>query len=126
MKKIVIVSAFGLAAGGLLSAQGLYNIMPYDDEPEDSLPLNWTAGANIGWDSNAAPMFSECAGADSDDALYVSGFVQANFVSKTPQTTIDIWGRVGATYYLDPIERTGIFGASEEEDFYSSEIFAGT
>ena len=118
MKKIVIVSAFGLAAGGLLSAQGLYNIMPYDDEPEDSLPLNWTAGANIGWDSNAAPMFSECAGADSDDALYVSGFVQANFVSKTPQTTIDVWGRVGATYYLDPIERTGIFGASEEEDFY--------
>ena len=118
MKKIAIVSAFGLAAGGLLSAQGLYNIMPNDDEAPNPLPLEWTAGANIGWDSNASPLFSECAGVDTDDALYVSGFVQANFVSKTPQTTIDVWGRVGATYYLDPIKRTGLFGAQEEEDFY--------
>ena len=45
MKKIVIASAIGLATGGLLSAQGLYNIMPFDDEPDDSLPLNWPAGA---------------------------------------------------------------------------------
>ena len=106
MKNTFIVSVIGFASAGLLSAQGLYNIMPYDDEPEDSLPLEFAAGANIGWDSNAAPIFSECAGVDTDDALYLSGFVQANFVSKTPQTTVDLWGRLGATYYLDPIEQS--------------------
>ena len=119
MKNTFIVSVIGFASAGLLSAQGLYNIMPYDDEPEDSLPLEFAAGANIGWDSNAAPIFSECAGGDTDDALYLSGFVQANFVSKTPQTTVDLWGRLGATYYLDPIEQSvGPAGNRVIEDFY--------
>ena len=107
MKKTLIVSAFGLAAGGLLSAQGLYNIMPFDDEPTDSLPLSWTSGASVGWDSNASPQFTECDGIDAEDVVYLSGFVQANFVSKTPQTTIDLWGRAGATYYLDEITQSG-------------------
>ena len=103
MKNTLICSALGLAAGGLLSAQGLYNIMPFDDEPTDSLPLHWTAGASIGWDTNASPLFSECLGQESQEVAYLSAFVQANFVSKTPQTTIDTWARVGATYYLDEI-----------------------
>lgn len=107
MKNIVIVSAFGFAAGGLLSAQGLYNIMPFDDEPTDSLPLNWTVGASVGWDSNASPQFSNTPGVDTDDVMYLAGFVQANFVNKTPQTTLDLWGRVGMTYYLDDIDQTG-------------------
>jgi hypothetical protein len=113
MNKTFLASAFGLAASGLLSAQGLYNIMPFDDEPSDSLPLNWTAGASLGWDSNPAPQFTECDGVDSDDVVYMSAFVQANFVSKTPQTTIDLWGRAGATYYLDEIPQ--ITGT---EDFF--------
>jgi hypothetical protein len=81
--------------------------MPFDDEPTDSLPLNWTAGASIGWDSNASPQFSKVPGVDTDDVLYVVAFVQANFVSKTPQTTWDVWARVGATYYLDNIDQNG-------------------
>lgn len=122
MKKTVIVSAFGLATGGLLSAQGLYNMMPFDDEPTDSLPLNWTVGANIGWDSNASPQFSEVAGVDTDEVLYVSAFVQANFVHKTPQTTIDLWGRVGVLYYLDSIDQRGGGAPATrvEQDFYPS------
>ena len=107
MKKTVIASALGLAMGGLLSAQGLYNIMPFDGEPTDSFPLSWTVGANVGWDSNASPTFSECPDVDTDDVLYVSAFVQANFVSKTPQTTWDLWGRAGILYYLDDIDQTG-------------------
>lgn len=107
MKKTLIASALGLAMGGLLSAQGLYNIMPFDGEPTDSFPLNWTVGANIGWDSNASPLFSDCPGVDTDDVLYVSAFVQANFVSKTPQTSWDLWGRVGILYYLDDIDQRG-------------------
>lgn len=120
MNKTFISSAFGLAASGLLSAQGLYNIMPFDDEPTDSLPLNWTAGTSLGWDSNASPQFSECSGVDSDDVVYLSAFVQANFVSKTPQTTIDLWGRAGATYYLDEITQSGgaFPGYGVREDFF--------
>lgn len=119
MKKTVFVSALGLAATGLVSAQGLYNMMPYDDEPADALPLNWTVGASIGWDSNPTPTFSECPGVDSDEALYLSGFVQANFVSKTPQTTFDVWARVGAVYYLDNIEQSvGAGGTTVKDDFF--------
>ena len=107
MKKTVIASALGLATGGLLSAQGLYNIMPFGDEPTDSLPLNWTAGASLGWDSNASPVFSESPGVDTDDVIYLSAFVQANFVNKSPQTTIDVWARAGILYYLDNIDQNG-------------------
>lgn len=123
MKKTVFLSAFSVAAGGMLSAQGLYNLMPFDDEPTDALPLNWTVGASVGYDSNAAPTFSECSGADTDEAFYVSAFVQANWVSKNPQTTIDVWGRAGATYYLDNIEQTissngGTRTITVDDDFY--------
>lgn len=120
MKKTVIVSAFGLLSGGLLSAQGLYNIMPYDDEPDQSLPLNWTAGASIGFDSNASPQFSSLPGVDTDEVIYLSAFIQANFVNKTPQSTLDVWGRVGATYYLENIDQRGGATAATraEEDFY--------
>jgi len=120
MKNILLTSALGLATGGLLSAQGLYNIMPFDDEPTDSLPLHWTAGASLGWDSNASPLFSDCDGVGSQDVGYISAFAQANFVSKTPQTTIDIWGRAGATYYLDKITRSNGFapGVGVSEDYF--------
>ena len=72
MKNIILTSALGLATGGLLSAQGLYNIMPFDDEPTDTLPLHWTAGASLGWDSNASPLFSDCDGVGSEDVGYIS------------------------------------------------------
>jgi hypothetical protein len=107
MKKTVFISALCLAAGGLLSAQGLYNIMPNDDEATDSSPLSWLVGGNIGWDSNASPQFSEVAGVDTDEVLYLSAFVQANYVNKTPQTTLDLWARVGILYYLDAIDQSG-------------------
>ena len=81
--------------------------MPFDDEPGNSLPLTWTAGMSLGWDSNPSPTYSDCVGVNSDGALFVSAFVQGNFVSKTPQTTIDVWGRIGATkaasfHFLNP------------------------
>lgn len=122
MKKTIFISALCLVAGGLLSAQGLYNIMPNDDEATDSSPLSWVVGANIGWDSNASPQFSEVAGVDTDEVLYLSAFVQANFANKTPQTTLDLWGQVSVLYYLDEIDQRG-GGAPDtraDEDTYPS------
>ena len=122
MKKTFLVPVMGLAATGLVGAQGLYNIMPYDDEPAESLPIHWTVNANIGWDDNPAPFGSDVAGFDSDESLYVSASVQGNFVSATPQTTWDVWGRVGVTYYIDEVTQTSVLGVSTADDdtFYQA------
>lgn len=116
MKKNFLVPVIGLVAAGVAGAQGLYNIMPYDDEPAEGLPLHWTINANIGWDGNPAPMGSDCSGFDSEDSMYMSGSVQANFVSSTPQTTWDVWARLGITYYFDEITQTNALGESIADD----------
>lgn len=82
-------------------SQGLYNIAPNDDEASESLPLNWTLGASIGYDDNPTPLFG---GGDNDGSLYVSPFVKASLVSVSPQTTYELYGQLGAIIYLDSIE----------------------
>lgn len=123
MKLSKLIPACGLACAGLATGQGLYNIMPYDDEPQEALPLHWTVGASIGYDDNPSPMLSDCSGFDDDGVAYASGFVQANFVSKTPQTVWDLWARVGIIYYFDDIEQsepTGGKAGGSDDTFYTA------
>ena len=120
MKKHAIIAAFGMASAGVLSAQGLYNIGLGDDEPGESLPLRWTVGASVGYDTNASPIGSDCV--DSDEAMYVSGFVQANYIAVTPRSTLDVWARLGIVYYLDDIRQTGPGGfisAAKDDTYYN-------
>lgn len=121
MKK-TFFSALGLVvSASLVSAQGLYNLMPFDDEPSDSLPLNWTIGASIGYDDNPSAIGSDVSGVDSDGEAYASAFIQANFVNQDPQTTWDVWARLGLTYYFDEVKQTGPFGVSTTDDtFYNA------
>lgn len=81
-------------------AQGLYSIAPNDDEATDSLPLSYTVGAAVGYDDNPNPLVGA-----GDEAFYASAFVQANWTSVTPQTTWDVFARLGVRHYFDDFVR---------------------
>ncbi len=97
----------GLLPCATVSAQSLYSIAPNDDEAAESLPLTYVAGVNFGFDDNPTPLFG---GLNSNDggATFLSGFVQANWTNVTPQTTWDVFARLGVRFYLDGLEGTNV------------------
>lgn len=99
----------GLVPCAAASAQGLYSIAPNDDEAADSLPLTYVVGASIGYDDNPNPLF----GGDDEGSFYASAFVQANWSSVTPQTTWDVFARLGVRYYFDDFDTPN----SDQENF---------
>lgn len=75
------------------SAQGLYYV---GSEAQESIPLKWVVGANAIYDDNVA------AGSGSKDSSFaLNPFVGLSFVSITPQTTWDVYARLGLIYYFD-------------------------
>ncbi len=91
----------GLVPCAAVSGQGLYSIAPNDDEAGDSLPLTYIVGVSVGFDDNPNPLF----GTDGEDESgFVDGFVQANWTSVAPQTTWDVFARLGARYYFDDFD----------------------
>jgi hypothetical protein len=85
-----IASLVGTAAYGA----GLYNV---PNETETSMPIKWTVGLDVIWDDNTTP-----GGAfDGDETFAVNPYVGLSFVKVTPQTTLDVYVRLGVIYYLD-------------------------
>ncbi|MEI6819930.1 MAG: hypothetical protein WCL19_10060 [Verrucomicrobiota bacterium] len=80
-----------LAAGA--SAQSLYQATNSADEP---LPLRWVAGANVIYDDNVAT-----TEADKQSSIAYNPSVGLSFTRTTPQTVIDVNGRLGVIYYPD-------------------------
>lgn len=86
----VLASSLGVAHGNLYHIQ---------DEAQESLPLKWSAGVNLTWDDNVNPT-AVGVGAD-EDTLSINPFVGVTFVTISPQTTWDVYARIGAIYYFD-------------------------
>ena len=105
MKKQLFTGAFALAAVGSVSAQGLYDIAPNLDAKE-SLPIKWNAGLSFNYDDNVTPTVLNGSGED-DGVASVSAYVGASLVNITPQTTWDVFARVGGTFYFDEPEASG-------------------
>lgn len=110
MKKQFIAGAVALASLGVASAQGLYDIAP-NTEAQESLPLKWSAGVSVGYDDNVTPTVLAGPGAN-DEVSYLNAYVGAAMVSITPQTTWDVYARVGGLYYFDEPAAAGT------DDFY--------
>ncbi|MGB6223737.1 outer membrane beta-barrel protein [Haloferula sp.] len=68
-------------------------------EAQESLPLKWTVGLNATWDSNVSPT-AVGVGAD-ENAFSLNPYVGLSFVNMTPQSTLDVYARVGGVFYLD-------------------------
>jgi Putative beta-barrel porin 2 len=75
------------------SAQGLYYV---GSEVQESIPLKWVVGANASYDDNVTPG----AGAKHGSASF-NPYVGLSFVNITPQTTWDVYARLGLIYYFD-------------------------
>lgn len=87
-------------AAGSVHAEGLYYIGSENTEP---LPLKWTVGANLIYDDNVTPS----APGGKDSAVSFNPYVGVSFVSLTPQTTVDVYARLGLVYYFDKPDAIG-------------------
>ena len=93
MKRKIPHVLFGLLAIGSANAQGLYYV---GDEAQESLPLKWVVGASLIYDDNVSPGYGE-----KEDSFAFNPYVGVSFVSMTPQTTWDVYARLGLVYYFD-------------------------
>lgn len=91
-----------------VSAQGLYSIAPNDDEASSSLPLTYIVGASIGFDNNPTPLTP-----GNDGSLYIEPHIQANWTSVSPQTTWDVYARLGVRFYFEDVE----VGDADQQDY---------
>lgn len=87
------LALFGLLSALSASAQGLYYV---GSEAQESIPLKWVAGINVTYDDNVAPGFGQ-----KQDSVSLNPSVGLSFVSITPQTTWDVYARLGLVYYFD-------------------------
>jgi hypothetical protein len=93
MKCKFSLGLFSLFSAVSASAQGLYYV---GSEAQESLPLKWVVGASLSYDDNVSPGFGE-----KEDSVGFNPYVGLSFVSITPQTTWDVYARLGMIYYFD-------------------------
>ena len=89
---ILFTTAFG--------AEGLYYT---GTEAQEALPIKWLVGGSLIYDDNVSAGQTNGA-AGSSSSLAVNPYVGASFVSLAPQTTWDVYGRLGMIYYFDAPE----------------------
>jgi hypothetical protein len=95
MKSALLAGIAGVAVVGSAYGQGLYYT---SNEPKESLPLKWIVGADLVYDDNVNP-----TSGTEDDAISINPYVGVSFVSISPQTTWDVYARLGVIYYFDEI-----------------------
>lgn len=61
-----------------------------------NLPINWSVGSDFTYDDNVLP-----GAATKEDAFGVSPYVTAGYTRYSPQTTIDLYAKLGMVYYFD-------------------------
>jgi hypothetical protein len=88
-----------LLSASYASAQGLYYV---GSEAQESLPLKWVVGANLTYDDNITPGFG-----DEQDSFAINPYVGVSFINITPQTTWDVYARLGLIYYFDKPDAPG-------------------
>lgn len=102
MKKKSILSL--ILSVSAANGAGLY--LPND--LESSVPIAWSVGIDATWDDNTSPGGIY----DGDETFSLNPYISVSFVSVTPQTTLDVYARLGAIYYLDSP------AAANSEDIY--------
>ena len=99
MKRIIPLGFLGLLAAGSTSAQSLYYL---GTEAQESIPLKWVVGVNVIYDDNVSPGSVNSKGVVSkESSMGINPSVAMSFVSITPQTTWDVYVRLGLIYYFD-------------------------
>lgn len=97
MKKLLTIAliASSLAISGK-AQEGLYYV---GSEAQEPLPLEWSLGLNATWDDNVNPTAIGIGANES--AFSLNPYVGLAFVSISPQSTLSVYARLGAIYYID-------------------------
>ncbi len=95
MKRKISPSLLFLAIAGSASAQSLYH---QGSDAQKSVPLTFTVGAALTYDDNVSP---GQLGGKEQSSLGFNPYVGASFTSITPQTTWDVYVRLGLVYLFD-------------------------
>lgn len=93
-----VISALAMTAA---QGGGLYYV---PNDTEQSIPIKWSVGITATYDSNTTP---GPAAIDGDETFSLNPYVGLSFVSVTPQTTWDVYARLGMIYYLDEPQAAG-------------------
>jgi len=100
MKSKLTLAFFPLLFSTAFGAEGLYYT---GTEAQESLPIKWLVGGSLIYDDNVnAGSFNTSSGSSS--SLGINPYAGLSFVSLTPQTTWDVYGRLGMIYYFDAPE----------------------
>jgi len=91
--KFSLFFATVLASGFASAAEGLYNV---GTEAQNSIPLKWSTGLNLTYDDNVNPGLTH-----KDSATSLNPYLGLSFISLDPQTTWDVFARLGCVYYVD-------------------------
>lgn len=107
MKRTLLAGAAGLSILGAAHGEGLYYV---GSEAQESMPLKWVVGANLTYDDNVNPTYVNSATGrqEKDSATSINPYVGLSFVSITPQTTWDVYARLGLIYYFDKPSGSGV------------------
>lgn len=92
---IGIISIASLVVASSASAQGLLDVAPRSVD-RDTIPLTFTVGSEVGWDSNVNNSSS-----NEQDSTYISGNLGAEYANNTERTSVVIGASGGVYYYLD-------------------------
>ncbi|MES2659996.1 MAG: outer membrane beta-barrel protein [Verrucomicrobiota bacterium] len=93
MKNYLSPGLIGLLLAGSAAGQGLYYV---GSEAQESIPLKWVVGASVTWDDNISPGYGQ-----KESSFGINPYVGLSFVTITPQTTWDVYARLGLVYYFD-------------------------
>jgi hypothetical protein len=108
-RKLALIFSTVLAAG-ISHAESLYYI---GSEAQESMPLKWVVGMDLSYDDNITPGAVGPNGqALEEGSGAISPYIGVSFVNMTPQTTWDVYAKLGCIYYFDKPEAIG------SDDFY--------
>ncbi|MEM1086017.1 MAG: hypothetical protein AAGI48_18045 [Verrucomicrobiota bacterium] len=108
-RNLLALLAATVTASTASASEGLYYV---GSEAQESLPLKWTVGLNAVWDDNVTPTIAVGPGAN-DEAFSLNPYVGVSFVNITPQSTLDVYARLGVIYYIDEPAAVG------SDDFFT-------
>jgi len=99
MKSKLPLTFLPLLFTNVFGDQGLYYT---GTEAQESLPIKWLVGGNVIYDDNVNPTNRNATGQSvRDSSMAVNPYVGASFVNLSPQTTLDVYGKLGMVYYFD-------------------------
>lgn len=110
MTQKFLAGATLLASLTAVQANGLYYV---PNDTEESIPVKWSVGAAVVYDDNTSPGGIN----DGDETFSINPYVGVSFVSVTPQTTLDVYARLGLIYYFDAPE-----GLNSDDTFSNTRV----